>query len=103
MKWDWAPVKLKFPHPLSASFGGFCLFLLFLNAGFVIETPFFDLGKKTLFGQFSLEILDGLFYLVVMYDYFHFIPFSSDSITGRKWDILNLNNHAVIPGVLVVR
>lgn len=69
--------KLKFSHPLAASLGCLCLFFLFLNAGFVIKTPFLDLGKKPLFGQFSLEVLDRLFYLVVMYDYFHFNPFFS--------------------------
>ena len=66
-------VFLKPLHPLTASFGGFGLFLFFLNTRLVVESAFLDLREEPLFRQFLLEIPDGLFDLIVLDDDFHFL------------------------------
>lgn len=71
--WGVSPARAlrEFPHPFSAPLCGLCLLLLSLDAGLIVEPAFFDLREKTLFGQFFLEVLDGLFYLIVLHDNFH--------------------------------
>jgi hypothetical protein len=63
----------KFSHPLAAPFGRFSLFFLFRDTWFIVKSPLLDLRKKSLFGQFLLEILYGPFYLIVLYDYLHIL------------------------------
>src|SRR4030042_1506012 len=63
----------KFSHPLAAPLGRLSLFFLFRHAWFIVKSPFLDLRKKSLFGQFLLEVLYGPFYLIVLYDYLHII------------------------------
>lgn len=63
--------SLKPLDPFAASLGRLGLFLLLLDAGFVIKTSFLDLGKESLFGQLSLKVFDGLFDLIVTYNHFH--------------------------------
>jgi hypothetical protein len=63
--------RLKPPDPFAASLGRLGLFLLFLDAGFVIKTSLLDLGKEPLFGQLSFKVFDGLFDLIVTNNHFH--------------------------------
>jgi len=63
--------RLKPLDPFAASLGRLGLFLLLLDAGFIIETPLLDLGEEPLFGQLSLKVFDGLFDLIVTNNHFH--------------------------------
>jgi len=61
----------EFPHPLPAPLGGLGLFLLFSYAWLIIITALFDFREKTLLCQLFLKVLDGPFYLIVLYNNLH--------------------------------
>jgi len=61
----------KPPYSLATPLGGLGLLLLLLHARLVIEPPFLDFGKKALFRQFPLKILNGFLYLIISDNYFH--------------------------------
>jgi len=69
--------SVELSHSLAAPLGRLGHFLLLLNAGFIIEPPFLDLGEKSFFGELFLEISDCLFYLIILDNNFHrFFSFS---------------------------
>ena len=83
----------KLSYPFAPSFGGLCLLFLPLDTRFIVKTPLFDLGKKTLLGQFPFEVLDRLFYLVIMNNNLHILILSIMSSSELPIHSLSLEGH----------